>query len=262
MINKSPFIIILKKELKALFLSPAFYVITFFITLIMGITFSIGIYNFAQLASNAMMAMAMQSTQQQNIHYVVFMPHLSVLNLVFMFLIPALCMRLVAEEKKNRTFDLLMTSPVTSLQIVLAKFFSVAFVVFILSLITLLYILLVKLFFDFSLIPTLLASLGIFLVGLVYVSLGLFSSSLTESTVLSFFMGVMFNLSLWILGALSEFVETPILKSILEQLSMNGHLQALIEGVVRTQGLVFFATIIVLFLFISDRLIEASRWRS
>lgn len=253
---------ILKKELKAVFLSPLFYIIIFFVSLILSITFSVAMYNFAQISSNAMMSFGLSSPQQQNIHYMVFLSHLSLVNLIFIFVMPALSMRLLSEEKKNRTFDLLLTSPIQSYEIMIGKFLSLVFVVMAILLVAVMYIFSAKRIFDFSLSTALVAALGIFLVGLVYSAMSLFASSLTENTMLSFFVGIVLNLGVWIIGGLSDVVDTAWLKAILEQTSLNNHLQALIEGVIRTNSLVYFFSIIVLFCFLTERVIESSRWKA
>lgn len=251
-----------KKEFKALFFSPLFYLIAFLSASLLGVTFSISILNFASQISNAMMVMGLGSTQQQNIHYVVFLPHLSLLNLILMFMVPALAMRLISEEKKNRTFDLLLTSPINSVQIVIGKYLSLLAVVFCLSALAFVYILVARKMFDFQWAPALLALTGIFLVGAVYSALSLFASSLTENTTIAFFVGIVFNISVWIMGGFSELVESTTMKAVFDQISLNQHLQSLVEGVLRLNGVVFFASVIFLFCFLTERVIESARWRS
>lgn len=253
---------LLKKEFKAVYFSPLFYLIAFLATVLLGITFSISLLNFAQQISNAMMAMGLASTQQQNIHYVVFLPHLSLLNLIFIFMVPALAMRLIAEEKKNRTFDLLLTSPINSVQIIIGKYLSLLTVVFGLSIIALLYMAVARRMFEFSWAPVLLALTGIFLVGAVYSALSLFASSLTDSAVIAFFVGIVFNISIWILGGFSELADSTVLKSIFDQVSLNQHLQNMVEGLLSLNGVVFFISIIFLFCFLAERVVESARWRT
>lgn len=251
-----------KKEFKAMFFSPLFYVIAFLTTTLLGITFSISVLNFANQISNAMMAMGLGSTQQQNIHYVVFLPHLSLLNLILMFMVPALAMRLISEEKKNCTFDLLLTSPISSVQIVVGKYLSLLAVVLGLSAIAFIYMLVARRMFDFSWAPAILALTGIFLVGAVYSALSMFASSLTDNTMIAFFVGIVFNISIWIFGGFSELVESTAMKAVFDQISLNQHLQSLVEGVLRLNGVVFFASVIFLFCFLTERVVESARWRS
>lgn len=253
--------VIFKKELASFYKSPLFYFLAFMMTILLSILFSISLDKFAQTASNAMLQFGMQP-QLLNIHYSVFLPHLSIINLIFIFLIPALTMRLISEEKKMKTFDLLLTSPITSVSIVLGKYFATLFVIVGLILISFLYPLISRNVFEFSWAPTLVAGFGIFLVAAVYTSMNLFASSLTDNSLVSFVLSIVFNLSIWFVGALNESFDEPNVKKVLEHISLNNHLAGLIEGTIRTNGLIFFFSIIVLFCFLTERVVESSRWRS
>ena len=79
---------------------------------------------------------------------------------------------------------------------------------------------------------------------------------------IAFVLSIVFNLAIWFVGALNESFDEPTTKKILEHLSINTHLAGLIEGTVRTSGLVFILSLIFLFCFLSERVIESSRWRS
>ena len=114
-------LVIFKKELKGFYTSPSFYIVAFLISVVLSWTYPIQLNLFSQLLQNYMMQQNLPQSQL-NIHYAVFLRHMSYLNLMLIFVVPALTMRLFAEEKKLRTFDLLLTSPVTSAQIVLGKY--------------------------------------------------------------------------------------------------------------------------------------------
>jgi ABC-2 type transport system permease protein len=252
---------IFKKELAGYFLSPLFYFISFLMTILLSVMFSISLQHFNETASNAMLQIG-SSPQQQNIHYAVFLPHLSLVNLMMIFLVPALCMRLLAEEKKTRTFDLLLTSPVTSLTIVLGKYMATLVTILGLLAVTMIYPVIASRMVDFNWAPTLIAAFGIFLVSAVYGAMNLFASSLTDNGLIAFVLSIVFNLSIWFMGALNESFDDPTAKKILEHLSINTHLAGLIEGTIRTSGLVFIFSLIFLFCFLTERVIESSRWRS
>lgn len=254
-------LVIFKKELKAYFLSPIFYLIAFLVTTLLSVMFTLSLAKFTELASNPMLQLGL-SPAQQNIHYGVFLPHLSLLNLMFIFLIPAFCMRLLAEEKKTHTFDLLLTSPVRSIDIVLGKYFATLVVVFFLLLISMIYPLIARRMAEFYWSSTLVAALGIFLVAAVYVAMDLFASSLTESALVAFVLAIVFNMGIWFIGALNDSIDLPWLKNVFEHISLNTHLAGMIEGIIRTSGLVFLFSLIFLFCFLTERMIESSRWRS
>ncbi len=253
--------VLFKKELAGYFLSPLFYFISFLMTGLLSVMFSISLGKFHETVSNAMLQLG-APPQAQNIHYAVFIPHLSLVNLLLIFLVPALCMRLLAEEKKVRTFDLLLTSPVTSLTIVLGKYLATLVTIFGLIVVTMIYPVISSRIADFSWAPTLIAAIGIFLVAAVYAAMDLFASSLTDNGLIAFVLSIVFNLTIWFVGALNESFDEPTAKKILEHLSINTHLAGLIEGTVRTSGLVFIFSLIFLFCFLTERVIESSRWRA
>jgi ABC-2 type transport system permease protein len=107
------------KDFKNLLKSPMFYVIAGLCTLLWSFSFMRALLDFAE-QSRSMMQPGAESGL--NIQRGVFLSHISQINLLFIFVVPAFTMRLLAEEKKARTYDLLLTSPVSATQIVLGKF--------------------------------------------------------------------------------------------------------------------------------------------
>jgi ABC-2 type transport system permease protein len=251
--------VIFKKELAGYFKSPLFYFLCFMMTILLSTMYSISIEKFAESSSNAMLQFGI-TPQMLNIHYAVFLPHLSIVNLIFIFLVPALTMKLISEEKKIKTFDLLLTSPVNSVSIVLGKYFATLITILALIVVSFIYPLISRRVFEFDWGPTVVSALGIFLVAAVYVAMNLFASSLTENGLISFVLSIVFNLSIWFIGALNESFDNPSTKAVLEHISLNYHLAGLIEGTIRTNGLVFFCSLIFLFCFLTERVIESSRW--
>ena len=251
---------IFKKELKGFYFNPTFWVICFLISVIFSWVFPIQLNLFAQFLTNYVMQQGVP-TNQLNIHYGVFLRQLSYLNLLLIFVVPALTMKLFAEEKKLRTFDLLLTSPVTSLQIVLGKYFAALGAVAGLVFVAFLYPLSTSLLATLNWTPLLIAFCGIFLVGGVYSAMDLFASSLTENTIAAYIISIMFNLSIWFIGIGAEVVDSEAGRKIFEHMSLSTHLSALVEGTIRTNGLVFFFSVIVLFCFLAERVVESSRWR-
>jgi len=257
--NFRPTYVIFKKELAGYFKSPLFYFLCFMMTILLGIMFTISFEKFAQSSSNAMLQFG-ATPQMLNIHYAVFLPHLAIVNLVFVFLVPALTMRLLSEEKKVRTFDLLLTSPISSLSIVLGKYFATLVTIFALIGVSFIYPLVSRRVFEFEWSPTLVSAFGIFLVAAVYIAMNLFASSLSDNGLVAFVLSIVFNLSIWFIGALNESVDSPAVKAVLEHISLNTHLAGLIEGTIRTNGLIFFFSLIFLFCFLTERVIESARW--
>lgn len=257
----NPLFVIAKKEIKGFLTSPTFYVIAFLFTLIFSLTYSLYLYQFVEM-SKLMVNSPGIPAQQTNIHYGVFLRQLSYLNLMMIFVVPALTMKLFAEEKKLRTFDLLLTSPVSSWHIVFGKYLAALTVIFVLVFLSFVYPLATSGFAKFQWAPLLIAYLGLFLVGAVYAAMNLFSSCLTESILISYVISVIFNISIWLLGIGAEVTDNDMVRKVFEHISLNTHLAALVEGTIRTNGLIFLASLIAMFLFLGERVVESHRWRA
>lgn len=190
----------------------------------------------------------------------VFMMHISYINLLFVFLVPALTMRLLAEEKRMRTFDLLLTSPTSATQIVLGKFLAGWGAVSVLVGISFLYPLLTRLVAEYPMAPLLSAYLGVLLVSGAYVAVGLFASSLTESIMLSVVMGLIFNMMLWFVSQGAAETGTG-LSAVLEYVALGQHFSSFVMGAIKSSSLIFMLSLIGLFVFLTQRVIESARWR-
>lgn len=252
---------IYKKELKGFLFSPTFYVVCALIAIVFSFIYPNVLSKFSEALQMGMMNPEIAG-QQMNIHYQVFLPQLNVLNLMLIMIVPALTMRLFAEEKKVRTFDLLLTSPITSAEIVAGKYLAALSAVFGLCLIALLYPLATAAFTKLQWGSLWIAFFSIFAAGAVYAAVDLFCSSLTESGIIAYVLAVVLNMGLWFVGIAVDSVDNEILRSVFEHISINQHLVALVEGSVRTSSLIFIASLIFLFCFLCERVVEASRWRS
>lgn len=251
---------IFKKELKGFYLSPTFYLMGFLICAVFSWVYPIQLNLFSQLLMNYVMQ-AQVPLQQLNIHYGVFLRQLSYLNLLLIFIVPALTMRLFAEEKKLHTFDLLLTSPVTSLEIVLGKYFAALGAVAGIVFLALCYPMATATLAKINWGPLLIAFGGIFMVGAVYAAMNLFCSALTEQSLIAYVMSVILNVSVWFIGIGAEVADTETGRKIFEHISLSTHLTNLVEGTVRTSGLVFLLSLIGLFCFLAERVVESARWR-
>lgn len=253
--------VIARKEWRGFFASPTFYVLLFFLTLVVSYVYTIQLALFNQVLMSSVMQPGV-APQQLNIHYGVFLRLLSYLNLLLIFIVPALTMKLIAEEKKMRTFDLLLTSPVTSVDIVVGKFIGAMGAVLGIMVVAFLYPLATATFAEINWVPLVISFLGIFLVAGVYVAMDLFCSSLTESAMIAYVMSVILNVSIWFIGMSADIVDSQTARQVFEHLSLNTHLANLVEGTIRTNGLVFLFSLIALFVFLAERVVESSRWRS
>ena len=251
---------IYKKEIKGFLFNPNFFMVCGLVTVVMSWVYPIQLNMFAQELQNYVYQMQIPK-QQLNIHYAVFLRHLSYLNLMLILVVPALTMRLFSEEKKMRTFDLLLTSPVTSAQIVIGKYLAVMSALLVIIFLAFLYPGVTSFFAKVNWPILIIAFSGIFLVSTVYAGMNLFCSALTESAIVSYVMAVIFNVAIWFVGIGGEIVDSPLARKIFEHISLSQHLSSLVEGTIRTGTLVFFATLVFLFGFLSERVVESTRWR-
>ena len=173
---------------------------------------------------------------------------------LFIF-IPALSMKLIAEEHGSGTLELILTKPVSNLQLVAGKFLSV-FILVILSLaLTLPYYITVASIGPIDHGATLLGYLGLILMSAAYISIGVFASSITSNQIVSFllalFIGIFFHL---IFGIISRYFP-GFLGNILNYLSLSTHYQSIIRGVIDSKDLIYFLSVIGLGLFGAEMVI-------
>jgi len=171
-----------------------------------------------------------------------------------------LTMRLISEERKLGTWELLLTAPAREYEIVLGKFFSCLLVLAGMLILTLYFPLLLMIFGDPDIGPILTSYLGLFLLGSASVAIGIFASSLTPNQIVSAVVagGILFGL--WFLGMVGSLIPEP-LGEILSYFSLSEHFPGFVRGVVDTRDLVYYLSVTAVFLFLSVRSIETERWR-
>jgi ABC-2 type transport system permease protein len=249
---------IAEKDLRSLLSAPLFYVIAALSSLLWSYSYMRNLLMFAE-RSRAFMQPGMDSGM--NLQQNVFLLHISQINLLFVFFVPALTMKLISEEKRNRTYDLLLTSPVSATQIALGKFLAGFGGVLALTFISFLYPLATLAVTDYPMGPLLAAYLGLILVSAAYVAVGLFASSLTESVMLSVIMGLIFNILLWFISQGAGQEATSWYSPVLEYISLGQHFLSFIMGAIKLNALVFLLSVTGLFIFLTQRVVESSRWR-
>lgn len=247
------------QDFKRISLSPFFFMTLGLSLIFLSYLFPRELFRFA--SSYALPALQ-QGPSKANIHYAVFIPHISYINLLLLFFIPALSMKIFSEEKRNNTFYLLMTAPLSSLNIVLGKYLALLMILIFFLATTLVYPLSTSFFVDIPIGPLLTSYAGVFLLASTYAAVGLFSAALTSSAVLSVIMGIILNISLWFISQGQDFSDQPIFVSVMEYLSVGNHLTNFVKGSLVISSIVFFLSCILFFMFLVYKIIEFSRWRS
>jgi ABC-2 type transport system permease protein len=181
---------------------------------------------------------------------------------MFLFLAPALTMRLWAEEKKQGTIEFLLTLPVTDWQVVLAKFFGA--LSFLLVALALTFTLPLSISFlgnvDFG--PIIGGYLGAILLGGAYIALGLFISSLTKNQIIAFILGLVFSFIAFMIGADFILIGVPkFLTPIMSFLGLGNHFSNISKGVIDSKDIIYYGSFIFFFLWMNARIIEARGWK-
>lgn len=196
-----------------------------------------------------------------NIHLAVVVSHISWVNMILLFVIPSITMRLIAEEKKQRSFDLLLTLPIKSHEIAIGKtlaaFFSASIIIFI----SMLYLLMLSFMTEVNFGPLFSSYVGLFLLTLIYSAVGVFCSSITTSTILSAILAITFNISLFILNGVGQSIEGKVLSSVVTHLEIVGHFSHFLKGVLSVPSLVLLLSISVFFIYLTHKSIETVRWK-
>lgn len=250
---------LMEKELRLYFFSPIAYVVAMVFLSVSDFLF----YNQIQYFSGLSMRMMQfqNNLPELNIHDAVFRPTFFNMSFILLLIMPLLTMRLFAEEKKEHTNELLMTSPITITEIVLGKFFA-SLVIYTLLLVLSLHLpLMLSFAVDISWKPLFTSYLGLFLMGSVFLAIGLFASALTENQIIAAVISFGILIGLWMAGTSAHSVGESALGHIANYLSMSQHLDQFIKGLISTRSLSYFISMTVLGLFLTHRVVESQRWK-
>jgi len=236
---------IFKRELKSYFVTPLGYVFIGVCLIFSGTFF----YLFTLTGGVS------------NMGAVDFSTMFTLMFFVLMITIPLLTMRLLSEERKNKTDQLILTAPISLPSLVVAKF-SAAFCIFLLSTaIMVVYGIVLSQFTDALNWWTLLGNMtGLILVGAVYVSAGLFISSLTENQMVAAVISVFVNFGFLLTNLISTQVPVRVVANIMREISLLERYDRFTIGLFEIENVLFFVSIVVVFLFLTVRVLEKRRW--
>jgi len=179
--------------------------------------------------------------------------------IIFLFFIPAITMRLLAEERKAGTLELLTTKPVRDVEIVLGKFLA-AWTLLVAALIpTLLYLITIMVLGKPEIGPLLTGYLGLLLMGAAYVGIGLFASSLTENQIIAFIVAFLIVLGLFMMDKILMFVPAA-LASTVEFLGIDYHFSNIARGVIDSRDIIYFCSLIGFSLMLATVSLERRKW--
>jgi ABC-2 type transport system permease protein len=247
------------KEIRSYFNSPIAYVLMGVFLIINGYMFS-SIVSFASRQSVQMLRFQ-GAAPQLNLNELVFRPTFHNMSVVLLLIVPILTMRLFSEEKKMKTTELLLTSPLTISEIVLGKYLG-AFVVYLTMLGLTLYMpLLLSIYGQVNWGTMFSGYLGLVLLGAAFLSIGLFASSITENQIIAALISFGLLLLFWLLGWAAASVEGTGLGEVLSYLSILDHFDGLLRGLVEIRTLAYYLSVVVFALFLTHRVVESQRWK-
>ncbi|NOZ09286.1 MAG: ABC transporter permease subunit [FCB group bacterium] len=231
---------IYRRELKAIFNSPMGYIFLVIFALINGYFFTNTFFLINQSDMRALF---------------------SVVPLIFLFFIPAVTMGLIAKEKNVGTIEVISTMPVKEYEFVIGKYLAGLTLIVVGLMFTLVHFFtLIRVGTNIDYGALLCGYFGLFLLGAFYAAVGVFSSSISENQVISFIVGIAIVITFFLMDKMLMFVP-PSLTGFIQYISVDYHLASISKGVIDSRNLVYFGSMIAMFLIFTVRTIEIRKWR-
>ena len=229
---------IFRREIRSYFNSPVAYVVIVVFLAIVGWFFTSSLF----LANTASLRTMFE-----------------LVPFVFLFFVPAITMRLLAEEKKSGTLELLATKPVRDSEIVIGKFLAAWALLGATLLPTLLYLVTILMLGSPDVGPVVTGYLGLMLMGGVYISIGLFASSLTENQIIAFILSFLIILAFFMIDKVLMYVPDSLV-STLEFLGVDYHYSNIARGVIDSRDLIYFCSLAGFSLLLATSSLERRKW--
>ena len=230
---------IFKRELRAYFTSPLGYVFLAIFYAFSGLFFYI-------------FALSVGSTDISSVFLMMFM--------VLMIFVPLLTMRLLSEDKKQKTDQLTLTAPVSLLSIVMGKFLA-AYAIFAIGVAVMpVYGFVMSTFATVSWLPIWGNTVGLLLLGGIFVSIGLFVSKFTENQMIASIGCFFINLMILLMITLTSALPSGFFRDVLSSISVYSRYSQITNGIFSLSSLIFFISVIFIFLFLTVRVLEKRRW--
>jgi ABC-2 type transport system permease protein len=255
------------KEIRAYFASPIAYVVIGLFAALFGLFYYAILDWFVKQGMQMAMGMGM-GPQSLNVNERMIRPLFQNLTVLLLFVLPMITMRTYAEEKRSGTMELLLTSPITDVQILVGKFLGALVLYAAMLGVTLLYLLMLFAFGTPEWKPIATAYLGLLLFGGCFISVGMLVSSFTKNQIIAGMMTFVVFLMLWVIdwlaGSATGLFGTsagPVVEAVLNYLSITQHFDDFGKGIVDTRHLIFYLSFIAFGLFLTARSVDSERWR-
>jgi ABC-2 type transport system permease protein len=235
----TPALVISRREIRTYFNSPVAYIVVPVFVIITGYLF------FTQLFLEKQADMR---------------GFFNIMPLLFMFMIPAITMRLLADEKSSGTLELLITMPVRDWEVVVGKFLAAMALLCTAIGLTMVFAITVKSLGPLDRGPAIGGYLGLVLMGGAYVSIGVMASALTRNSIVSFIVAFAISFALYLLGRLTQFLPQSLQK-LVAFLSIDGHFENIGRGVVDSRDVIYYLSVMTVCLLIATLSLESRRWK-
>ena len=274
---------IARREVRTYFTSPLAYVVVGVFLMLSGYIFWASLVRFSalclQYGNNPYVF------NQLNVNDMVIRPLFGSMGVIFLLMIPVITMRLLAEERRTGTAELLFTCPVTTGQVILGKYLGAAVLLVVMLGATLSYpLLIMATSAKPDMKPTLVGYFGVFLMGLAFLAIGLLVSAMTENQIIAAVGAFGALLMLWAISWIADSVTMtlaglmnsatfglwekmnlglggPTLGDLLNKISITEHFQDFRKGLLDTEHVVFYLSVVFFSLFLTQRVVESRRWR-
>jgi ABC-2 type transport system permease protein len=249
---------ICRKELNSYFRSPIAYGVMAFFGLISGYFFYVAIVFFVQASIQSSMS---GQGQPMSVNEQVIRPIFSNISVIGLFLIPMITMRLFAEEKRTGTIELLVTSPIRDLEIIMGKWLAAMALYAVMLGVSLVSMATLFLYGRPDWRPMAVGYLGLLLQGGCLLAIGTFISTCTKNQIVAGVAGFSVCLLLWVLDWMSSFQDSVSAKAI-SYLSVLQHFDSFSKGVLDSKDIIYYLSAIFIGLFLTARSLESLRWRA
>jgi ABC-2 type transport system permease protein len=250
--------IICRKELRSYFTSPIAYLLLVMFAIIFGFFFWNSVGYYVNMAIESQMEGEQAS---MNIGEQIIRPLLSNINVIALFFIPMISMRLFSEEKRSGTIELLATSPVKDYEIIVGKWLAAVLMYVSMVASTLLDFVFLFKYGNPDWKPLAIGYLGLILQAGGLLAIGTFISTLTRNQIIAGAATFGVCLMLWVASWVSQYNDA-VWAQVLSYMSVVTHFDSFAKGVIDSRDAVFDATVIFLGLFFTARSMESLRWRS
>jgi ABC-2 type transport system permease protein len=249
---------VFKREMYGFFASPVFYVVGTIFLILCGYFFYTSVAYFSLISFQA--AQNPNIGVQVNLNEMVIRPFLNDVSIILLLITPLLTMRLLAEEKKNGTIELLLTYPIREWAVLMGKAMATLAVIGGLLVSTGIYMVLLSWVGNPEWGAVFSGYLGLLLLACGFVSLGLFVSALTENQIVAGISGFGVLLMFWIIGWIGS-VSGPGVGPLVRYLSLLEHMESFSQGVLDSRDVIFYLTFSVFFFFLTLRYLDSQRIR-